>query len=155
LSTWKKLPGYDSETNSIDEDYLNEWIEKAILLLKEKELEESGLNHIGELFYWGPNEENKSWPHPIVCELIEDIANENLDEGFRIEIYNSRGTTVRGPFEGGIQELELAEKFEGYAKNLEALFPRVASILRKVAKNYRSEANWNDNRADLHEDDLG
>jgi hypothetical protein len=155
LSTWKKLPGYNSDTNSIDEDYLNEWIEKAFSLLKEKGLEESGLTHIGELLYWGPKEEKKSWPHPIVCELIEEIANENLDEGFRIEIYNSRGTTVRGPFEGGIQELELAEKFEAYAKNLETLFPRVASILRKVAKNYRSEATWNDNRADLNEDDLG
>jgi hypothetical protein len=155
LDSWHEVPGYDAATDSIDEDFLFEWLDKAIDLLEEKELVHGGHIAIGKMLRWGPDEEDGIWPHPAICEAIEKLASDIVDDEFRTEVFNSRGTTSRGVFSGGQQERSLAERYESYAQKLDAKWPRVASILRQLADTYRSYARHIDERAERDEDDMG
>lgn len=154
LESWKQVPGL-CDAGTLDEGHLKQWVAKAMSLLEAARLRDEGLNIVGKLLPWGPREHDGTWPAPAICDVIQDLASVRLDESFRIAVYNSRGTSVRGPFEGGGQERELAEKYEGYARNLSANWPRVAAIMRKIAREYRDEAASEDNDAELDEDRLG
>jgi hypothetical protein len=155
LDSWHEVPGYDAATGSIDEDFLFEWLDKAIDLLEEKEFVRGGHIAIGKMLRWGPDEEDGIWPHPSICKAIEKLASDIVDDEFRTEVFNSRGTTSRGVFSGGQQERSLAERYESYAQKLDAKWPRVASILRQLADTYRSYARHIDKQAERDEDDMG
>lgn len=49
-----------------------------------------------------------------VRELIETLANEDVERGIIIEVLNSRGATWRSPTPGGAQEHALEEQYRGY-----------------------------------------
>ncbi len=155
LESWRGIPGYSRYEDSVDEDYLLDWLEQVESLLEERDLVARGHRAIGRMLRWGPGEDDGIWPLPAVCNALEELSSEVVDNHFRMEVYNSRGVTSRGPHEGGGQERALAEKYDGYAEKVESKWPRVASILRGLADTYRNEAERMDRWAERDQDDFG
>ena len=154
LGTWNRLPGAGAD-GSLDEDAFGSWV-RAVLDGAEERGYVTGTHlALGQVLANGPRPEGGVWPHPAVCRVIEDAASDVLDEEFRVAVYNSRGTTSRGPFDGGGQEQTLAQRYDSYAAAHAHRFPRVAALLRRMAAIYRSEARWMDLDVEHREDDLG
>jgi hypothetical protein len=155
LESWQEVPGYIRSEDSIDEEHLQDWLDQVESLLQGKDLVTGGHIATGQMLRWGPGEEDGIWPVPAVCNALEDLSSEVVDNHFRMEVYNSRGVTSRGPHEGGRQERALAEKYDGYSEQVETKWPRVASILRGLADTYRNEAERMDRWAERDQDDFG
>jgi hypothetical protein len=155
LESWREVPGYIHAEDTIDEEYLQDWLEQVESLLQEKNLVTGGHIAIGQMLRWGPGEDEGVWPVPAVCNALEDLSSEVVDNHFRTEVYNSRGVTSRGPHEGGGQERALAEKYDSYAEQVESKWPRVASILRGLADTYRREGERMDRWAEQDQDSYG
>ena len=64
-------------------------------------------------------------------------------------ITNTRGVTTRGPEDGGEQEREIAREYAELAKGFKEDYPNVAKMLRTVAKQYKTEAEFYDNQMEL------
>lgn len=154
LDSWQIIPGMQSN-RKINAEYLNDWLEQALSILKSEDLLTGGLITIGQLLYWGPAEQDGIWPDPIICDILSKISNDIVDSHFHMAVINNRGITSRSPFVGGEQEYELSEKYEIYAKNAEEEWPRVSDLLRRIALEYKSEAQHHDNEAERDEDKLG
>lgn len=99
-----------------------------------------------------PRDEDGTWPHRAVRDIIEEIANPRLEAGFRCQVSNNRGVTVRGQTDGGVQERVLIEQYEKDAAHVADTWPRIASVLRNIAWNYRLLAEGEDSSADLTQD---
>ena len=154
LDSWHRVPGMQ-EDGALDEAYLKDWVQQAITLLEERESVKGGLIAIGRMLRWGPGERDGVWPAPVICDIIQELSSDLVDDHFQGAVYNSRGITSRGPFDGGEQERQLAKQYEDYAMKLDAKWPRVTAILRQLAAGYRSEAKRHDHEAERDEDNIG
>ena len=151
LDSWLDVPG-KREDNTIDRDELFAWATEARRLLSDAGRLSSGDHRIGRVLRYGPPPEGDEWPCEPIRELIEAFASDDLEEGLRIEVYNSRGTTSRGVTEGGAQERELVEQYRQYARSAGRAWPRTAALLERIARSYEDDARRNDLDADLTQD---
>ena len=151
LSSWRTVPGI-SEDGAVDGDRLKEWVRRARELLRARGRAVIGDEMIGQMLSGSPHGPDGGWPHPAVRDVIEEVASPDLERGIEIGVYNSRGTIVKDPYEGGTQERKLAERYEGYAKAAADRWPRTAALLRRIADGYRKDADREDQRAQLRAD---
>lgn len=151
LWDWRQLPGL-SEDGTLDENHLRTWIAQVREKAAEAGRSVMALEHIGKIFAFSPVEADGAWPHRVVRDLIEEIANEHLESGFYCQVFNNRGVTMRGLTDGGAQERTLAESYENHAKKLADAWPRTASVLRGLAQDYRRHAQREDESAALTQD---
>lgn len=96
--------------------------------------------HIGHLLAWGPNDDDGSRVCLAVRDLLAKLQNRDIEDGLRTELYNSRGVTTRGPFDGGDQERDLTAKYSEHAERFSDRWPRSATILRQLAGSYERDA---------------
>ena len=148
LNTWETIPG-SGDSKRIDYQKLKSWIEKARELCKKLGLLEACDNHIGEVLACSTSEGNVSWPPKEICMIIEEIQSKNIEEGFIVGVYKKRGIIRKSLFEGGKQERELAEKYREYAHKCSIQFPKTASLLKKIADTYETEAKHADFEAEI------
>ncbi len=146
LDTWKIIPGSD-DTGKIDYDKLKEWVDKARNICKERNRLEVCDGHIGQVFAHAMCDSNGNWPPEEICKIIEEVKSEKLDNGFFTGIRNKRGIVARSLFEGGKQERTLSEQYRRYSERLAHLYPRVSTILWKVAESYENQARFLDNES--------
>jgi hypothetical protein len=151
LESWRVVPGTQDD-GSIDERKFREWFNRSYELLEESGLLDIGVSQIGHVLRYGPSGSEDEWPIIPIRNLIEELANEDLEEGLRVEIYNSRGMTTHGVIEGGQQERDLATKYRRFAKSAAASWPRTAALLTQIAEGYEREARYEDYDAELTED---
>ena len=151
LSSWRTIPG-SAEDGTIDGHRLKEWVRRARERLQAQGRAVIGDELIGQVLSGSPTGPDGGWPHPAVRSLIEEVASPDLERGFEIGVYNSRGVITKHPYEGGVQERTLVERYEGYANSVADRWPRTAAVLRRVAGSYRREALREDDRARLRED---
>ena len=138
------VPGAD-EHGAIQAEKLKAWILEA-RRLSEKTGHRVMLDYkIGELIAHAPPADDGVWPCNPVREAVNDLYSSELARGISTGRYNARGAHFRG--EGGEQERELAEQYESWAKACEFEHPRMAAVLRNMAKNYTEEAEWHDEEA--------
>lgn len=147
LSSWSIVPG-QGEDGEIDEAALRKWIDEARELLKAADRLEVGETHIGHILASSGRDAEDRWPSEPVRNVLEQLQSKRIEEGFRIQKYNSRGVVSRSLDAGGEQELELAEMYEGWAKAFKDRWPRTASTLRDLAKSYRYDAKRHDAEAE-------
>ncbi len=150
LNTWKTIPGSDDK-GKIDYHKLKEWVDKARNLCKEQDRLEVCDSHIGQVFAHAAPDSSVNWPPEEICRVAEEVKSKELDNGFRIGIHNKRGVVTKSPLEGGRQERILAEQYRTYSDKLVIQYPRVSSILRKVAEGYENEAKREDEEANKRE----
>lgn len=145
LREWDKIPGVDKEGN-IDLDYLKEWISKVIQLAKVKDREKFAYHHVGEQFAKYP-EGVKNWPPMILFGLMEELDSESLFHNYSIGMFNKRGFTSRGGYDGGDIERNNAEYFMELSKKCQLLYPHVAKVFEDLSLQYQSMAKEMDDQA--------
>ncbi len=151
LESWRSVPGL-KEDGSVDLDILSRWVDEA-----RKATHAAGRGtvadlRIGQVLASSPKGSDDAWPDVAVRDLIDDLGEEDIERGFEMGVYNSRGTFSRSLTEGGEQERQLSERYKGYADALNDEWPRPAAMLRRIADVYASEARREDVEAELRED---
>lgn len=146
LDDWSVIPGSDGPGRRVDASQLNDWVDAVVPMLREADREAIGLELIGRVLAKAPGDEDETWPTLPVRELIERLGRTEVDRGFEIEVFNSRGATSRGLTDGGDQERALAARYEALAQKVSDRWPRTARILRSLANTYESDARREDER---------
>ena len=145
LHDWQTIPGTDDE-GVVVASSLRAWLDEARAQARQAGRLEVADVKIGEVFAKSPPDADGGIPLVAVREAIEEVKSDVIERGFSIGLHNLRGVYSKDLYEGGKQERELAEKFEGYAK-ICSRWPRTAKALRSVAADYRREAKEEDERA--------
>jgi addiction module HigA family antidote len=151
LDSWQSVPGL-KEDGSVDPDALRTWVDKAREATHAAGRGTVADVRIGQVLASSPKGSDDAWPDVAVRDLIDDLGEEDIESGFEIGVYNSRGVFSRSLTEGGEQERQLAERYKGYADVLNDQWPRTAAMLRRIADVYVSEARREDVEAELRED---
>ena len=146
LEAWKKIPGMQ-EDGTIDETELRDWIKSARALAEECDRLEVADIHIGQLLAKYP-EDSPNWPQRTIFQAIEDINTEELKEGYSVGMWNKRGATTRGTFDGGGIERERAEYFGVLASEHMCDYPNVAEVFQRLQDNYGRQGNRLDEMAE-------
>ena len=94
LGQFHRLPGTNKE-GKVNVDELLAWIEEVRSLCAEYGRAEIGDQYIGQLLSTSRDEERGIWPCNAVCEVMEEIASEELARGFVIGVRNARGAHWR------------------------------------------------------------
>ena len=71
-----------------------------------------------------------------------------MEQGVAIGRFNQRGVTVRGPYDGGAQERELAAQYRAWADRVRDHWPRSGALLDGLATGYETEARHHDESAE-------
>ena len=146
LEAWRKIPGMQ-EDGTIDEAELREWIDVARALAEECDRLEVADVHIGQLLAKYP-EDLPNWPARTIFQVIEDINTKEIKKGYSVGMYNKRGVTTRGIFDGGGIERDRAEYFGELASSLMCDYPNVAGIFQQLHVAYGELANNHDEMAE-------
>jgi hypothetical protein len=146
LHSWKKIPGM-KEDNSIDETVLKDWMIKARTLAESASRLDVADSEIGKVLAEYP--ENISlWPQETIFQIIEEINTDSLKRGYSCAMYNKRGSSIRGAFDGGDIEREKAAYFEKLANDCKNKYPSVAEIFKRMQQKYLEEAKRMDEEAE-------
>ncbi|QJB32689.1 hypothetical protein HF329_15725 [Chitinophaga oryzae] len=154
LYYWKTVPGVN-EDKTIDEWRLNSWVN--VVRKKAEKSHRLGIadDQIGKILaeYPEPNPQMKegidfSWPPEPICNVIDSIGTRQILCGFSAGCYNKRGSSMRGPFDGGIRERHLTDYFTKLATKKASKYPKVAAVFEGLARGYANEAKREDERAE-------
>lgn len=151
LDSWRGVPG-KGEDGSLDGAALRDWVGRAREALGARGRGGIGDYSIGRVLRYSPHDADGAWPHAAVCDLIEDLASDSMEQAIETEVRNSRGVTRRGQTDGGAQERHLAENYREYARRVCDRSPRTAAMLCRIADVYDSQARRHDVNAELTED---
>lgn len=83
-----------------------------------------------------------------MCEILETVANDDIDQGFVIGLYIRRGVTTRMPTDGGGLERGEAAMYPADAKASALLWPRTRAVLERIADGYEADAAREDQTAE-------
>ncbi|MBO9703677.1 MAG: hypothetical protein J7604_25960 [Sporocytophaga sp.] len=136
LELWDDFPGETQD--GMDYEKLKRWILLAIEECSKKDRRNRGMYQIGKIL--GKTYENKhsrKWPDEELCEIIEELEKEELDNGFVSGIIEGRGIKhlISGDIEGKLEKVK-AENFKALASSVSFSFPKVAGLINRVADHY-------------------
>ncbi len=145
LEQFDVIPGM-KEDKTIDEVMLNKWVDG----LRETADKSGKLLYadcvIGDVLATYSRQES-DYPPKEICEVIERLHSKEVNQHFGVKIYNSRGITVRNPFDGGILEQKEAEFFNRIADKHRNTYPTVCKIFEDLAKDYLRDGARHDYQA--------
>jgi hypothetical protein len=146
LNDWKTIPGVN-ENGILNLDFLKTWIQKvresAALVSR---LDFADMN-IGKILAQYP-ETDTNWPTEEIFEIIEEINTEGIKSSFSSALFNKRGSSSRGPFDGGNIERSHAKYFADLSQKVKNKFPNVSVIFEELSKGYEADAKRMDDRAE-------
>ncbi len=142
---WQLIPGMD-ENGVIDSAELWGWIDEALRLAKGLDRVKFVYVQLGQVFAKFP-EDNPNWPPKKMFAIMEALNSEILYENYSIEMFNKRGFTARGGYDGGDIERNNAVYFENLAHQCLPLYPNVANVFKDLAEKYRYMAKEMDNHS--------
>lgn len=146
LNSWKKIPGMNDD-NSIDEAELKSWIEKVRELAKNASRLEVADMHIGKVLAQYP-ENVPEWPQETIFKVIEEINSDSIKRNYSSALFNKRGSSTRGVFDGGDIEREKATYFEKLSKDFKNKYPNVAEVFKRLSDGYLLDAKRMDDEAE-------
>ncbi len=139
-------PGLDS-TGHLNPEQLRDWVTRARQHLDAKGISARGDLVVGAVLAKAPPDPDGHWPAAAVCELIEEIASDDLDSGLIDATITGRGGGTTSPWGGAFNESELAAKYRHTSKRLAArLHQRAAAICGQLADFYEQYAIMRDRR---------
>ena len=154
LDDWSVLPGADGH-GTPDPSVLNAWVDEALRLANDAGRLEIALDRIGKLLAHAPGDPDETWPTVAVRDVIERVGRSELDDGFRVQIINSRGVQSRGIQEGGDRERARAAHYNKLADAVKDRWPRTGAALRGVAASYMADARFFDEQVERLAEGLG
>ena len=135
------------EDNSIDEAALKDWIKKARTLAESASRLNVADSEIGKILAEYP-ENIQEWPQEKIFQVIEEINTDSLKSGYSSAMFNKRGSSTRGAFDGGDIERGKAAYFEKLANNFKNKYPNVAEIFKRMQQGYLADAKRMDEEAE-------
>lgn len=144
LNRIRYVPGTD-KNGKINADYLKAWLEKLRSWCDRHDRTKICERKIGALLAHAP-EASGVWPCRPVCEALESMDSDEIDESFVIGALSRRGVYMKG--KGGGKEREHAEHYRTWSAEL-AEYPRVSRSLRRIATYYESEAGRQDTETEI------
>lgn len=147
LEEWRRVPGSD-EGGTIDAAKLLVWVRDARSACAAVNRAQIGDYKIGVILSAAKRTPGEAWPPEAVREILENVANDDIDQGFVIGLYNRRGVTTRMPSDGGGQERSLAAIYRADAKASALLWPRTRAVLERIADGYEADAAREDQSAE-------
>jgi addiction module HigA family antidote len=147
LNSLTRIPGQDKE-GLIDVDKLIRWIDAVRIGCAAIGRSDVGDQMLGKLLSHAPADESGVWPCLPVRDALERVMTDHMDRGLHIALLNARGAHFRGP--GGAQERELAQKYGGWAEEMEYTHPRIATLLRGMERSYLRDAEREDGDARIN-----
>jgi predicted XRE-type DNA-binding protein len=152
INSWHSLPR--SNANGVDPVGLKNWVNEALEGGQAAHRDDITAQYVGTALSHGPEGSDGVWPHEAVREVIESVANREVERGFELGVFNSRGVVTRSLNDGGRQEHALADNYARAAKRLALRWPRTAEILRRLEATYRDQARNEDRQSDRIEDGI-
>ncbi len=146
LDDWSVVPG--TVDGAVHSEAIDVWVDEAMRLCDEAGRLEIGLDQVGKVLAKAPADDDGTWPTRPVRDVIERVGRSELDDGFRVQVFNSRGVTSRGLMEGGERERERAAHYDSLAQLVSDQWPRTGAILRSVAEGYEADARRFDEEAE-------
>jgi hypothetical protein len=138
LHKWRMPPGMQSN-GEFSEDHFRKWLESTKLACLESGHLEVALTHIGNVLIYCPPDPNGLWIHCAAAQALNGKDAEEMRNGFRMAIFNSRGAYRVDPT--GKPELALSGKYRKQAEDVEnAGYQRLAATLRGLADSYAKQA---------------
>ena len=153
LNGWRGCPGMTAD-GELDVAVMQQWVDAARQGLAVADLSDVGDYEIGRLLANSPEDENGMWPLPAVCELIDEVGSDNLDEGFIAGMCRGLMSSVRGVYDGGQQEHESAQRYHALSKQIRSTSRHTARLLKKAANRYEERAIQEDDQAEARQDAL-
>jgi len=139
LSNWKTPPGCQSD-GSLDNNALAAWLEAVKAKCRETGHFEVAMSMVGQALIHAPPDPDGLWIHHSVAEALNGKDAQNMRNGFRTALYNSRGAHFSS---AGKAEKALAEKYRTKAEEVEAHgYYRLADSLRGLVDSYERDAEW-------------
>jgi hypothetical protein len=138
LREWRLPPGL-GEDGAYDGNVLKRWLDVV-----KKECTESGhleiaMTKVGHVLIHVPAHPDGLWIHCSAAEVLNAKEAQDMRDGFRNELYNSRGGHWVDPT--GKAEREHAARYRLQAEAVEnAGYHRLATTLRELAELYEREA---------------
>jgi hypothetical protein len=141
LSIWRRIPGTRGD-GSFDGDAFEAWLARVRASCEESGHLGIAMLKVGHVLTHSPPDPSGLWIHHSVAAALNADEASDMRDGFRTELYNSRGMHCVDPT--GNQERELAKKYRGQADELEDHgFHRLAGTLRELGAVYDREAEQN------------
>ena len=138
LSEWRTPPG-SRKDGTFNGAALTAWLEEVKASCAESGHLEVAFIMVGHVLIHTPPDPDGLWLHHSAAAALNAKDASNMRNGFRTELFNSRGVHWVGP--EGREERELAEKYRTKAEEVEAHgYHRLASSLRKLAASYDRDA---------------
>jgi len=150
LHSWRVPPG--STPHGIDESELNSWVDRARDALTAEGLLAVGDELIGRVLSSSVHDVDGAWPRISIRNLVERLESDGLETGLQFGLYNSRGVISRNPLGGGDLERGEAAAYEKMASVVAARWPRIAALLRRLARSAQTDAVREDIDAELRQD---
>jgi len=137
LEKWRKLPGMDDEYNC-DFDVLRSYFSKALALCAEKNRRNGALYEFGELLGRG-RFTTEQWPHPKVCDILEEYDEEELCRGFDIGYQNRNSGVVTSGGYDKVHSQQVISTLRDTAERLSISHPVTSKVINEIAD---SKAHW-------------
>jgi hypothetical protein len=138
LHEWQKPPGLQ-EDGSFSVKKFEMWLKKVKQICIKTGHFEVAMISVGEVLFYCPVDPQGLWIVQAVAKALNARDAGEMRDGFRTEVYNSRG--VHGIDPNGKPERELAEQWRQKADDIENVgFARFATTLRELADSYDREA---------------
>lgn len=141
LYSLDRCPYVDSE-GQVNDKELRNYIGKLIEMGEEFDRRKMVFQTIGHLLANYP--ENQEFPNAIICSIIQEYNNCDINQGYKIRMFNKRGVTSRPCFSGGFIEKGLSEKYKGYADKIRCSYPVVAKIFEQLSEEYMQDGKRED-----------
>lgn len=146
LRSWIVIPGMH-EDFSIDKEKLGDWIREARRLAAEVGRIEVADMHIGQVLAQYP-EDIPGWPNEAIFQAMESINSDSMKRNYSAAMFNKRGSSTRGPFEGGDIERGHAAYFKILADQNRNKFPNVSEVFQNLQSGYLADAKRIDEEAE-------
>lgn len=144
LHSWHgPIPGA-TEDGTVSTAALEAWVDTARASLHAAGRGVIGDQRIGHALWYAPAGQDGLHPHEAVRDLFERVSSQDIEVGYSVEAFNSRGVVIRGP--GGDQERELAKRFGDLAKSFSLSWHRTAGIYRELDDQYQRLGRLEDER---------
>jgi len=105
------------DDHSINEVELRKWVQKVRKLAKGVSRLEVADREIGKVLAQYP-ENIPEWPQEIIFQIIEEINSDSMKRNYSSALFNKRGSSSRGSFDGGDIERRKAAYFWKARKRL-------------------------------------
>lgn len=148
VRNWREpLPGA-AYGSAPDPDRMHAWVLKVREELAKRNRAGIASLAIGDALGGRTTDEDGVWPCLAVRAVLEREQDSTLEEQLAITRRNQRGVTVRGAYDGGRQERQLAEKYRAWADQVRDEWPRAGKLLDLIAKSYEADGQREDGSAE-------